>query len=139
MMKRSIIFALIGFLLFASVNSQGQTTRPPVTISQANQNLITSKVQQFTSDLQAMRNSSSFDSQKLIADIQAIIAAARMSGMTIPSRVNSLVQDLIINVQQMERLPGKNNQNQIMMAISGIKEEVMREISMAQASLAMTG
>lgn len=138
-MKRSIIFALIGFLLFAGVKSQGQTTRPPVTISQANQNLITSKVQQFTSDLQAMRNSSSFDSQKLIADIQAIIAAARMSGMTIPSRVNSLVQDLIINVQQMERLPGKNNQNQIMMAISGIKEEVMREISMAQASLAMTG
>lgn len=139
MTKSLIIFAFIGFLLFVGVNSQGQTTRPPVTISPANQNLITSRVQQFTSDLQAMRGSASFDSQKLIADIQAIVAAGRTAGLTIPSRVNSLVQDLINNVQLMEKTPGKNNQNQIMMVISGIKEEVMREINMAQASLAMTG
>lgn len=85
-----------------------------------------------------MRQSGTVESQKLIADIQAIVAAARSAGITIPTRVQSLIQDVINNVQQVEK-SGKNNTNQLLMILSGVKEEVMREINMAQATLAMTG
>lgn len=128
---------LISASLFSNIKSQ-VTTRAPVTISPANQNLIASKVQQFNSDIQVMRQSGTVESQKLIADIQAIVAAARSAGITIPTRVQSLVQDVINNVQQVEK-SGRNNTNQLLMILSGAKEEVMREINMAQATLAMTG
>lgn len=138
MIKIKIIL-FFSFLLFQDVNSQAAgSTRAPVTISPANQNMINMKVQEFNSDIQAMRANNTIDNQKLITDIQGIAAAARSSGLVIPTRVQNLVQDLINRLQQLET-NGRSNVNQVLMMILGAKEEVMKEINISKANLAMTG
>lgn len=84
-----------------------------------------------------MRNASSIDTQKLIADIKAIVTAAQANAVNLPARVQTQIQDLE-NLMQKITTAGKANNHQILIIIQGFKEQILQEINLARAGSSPT-
>lgn len=130
------LIAIFSLWCVVNVNSQTTTTTRMTTIT-PNMNSVAARIQQFNMDIQSIYSpGGKLDSQKLLADIQAIVNAARMSSINLPPKVQIKLSNLSNDVDQMT---GKASPNQIMQAISGAKEEIVQEINLARGPTYASG
>lgn len=129
--KTVSVIAVIGMLCVAMVKSQATT--PAAGASKGPPHPVWSKVKQFNSDIQAMRTSGTVDSAKLIADLNAIVAAAKDRAVNFTPQIQTKIQELQTSVQQMTTA-GNANAQQILTMIAEVKNQVVQEIKAARAT-----
>lgn len=119
-------FRVFVILILASVASVFPQTAPPPTVLPAT-NPIALQVNQFHSDIHAMRASGSIDTTKIITDLQAIVTAAQASVPNLPAKIQTQVQDVRVAITS-----GTSNPQQILMMAAGVMLEIVSEINVAR-------
>lgn len=137
---------LISFLCFNSVNSQSSSTSTPSSGSAPSStsahprpsqdpNSIWSKIKQFHEDAHAMKTSGTVDSTKLMADLQAIVTAAKAKSITIPPSVQTKIDELQTTIQQS---PARANTQETLNKMIEVKREIAQVVKASQKSAPTT-
>lgn len=129
-LKIVVSFILIGLLSFENVSSQSSSTSTSARPSQPtpDPNSIWAKIKTLHKDAEDMKRTDSIDNAKLLSDLDAVVKAAHDKSITLPSSVESEINDLKKTIRDS---PANANTQETLNKIMGVKKEIMHSIKEA--------